>query len=115
MVSPFGNRKFGKAAWSGEPSRADRSLQTRRIKRTSKSRTIAPTVAFRLSAHEPGSKMNAKPRRQPIPDIGADHADDDIANDPHSIFRHELRGDPSDEEAGQQNDDKALIGQMQGG
>ena len=50
-----------------------------------------------------------------MPDIGTDHSDDDVANDPHSIFRHEFRGDPSDDEADQQNDGEALIGQMQGG
>ncbi len=41
-----------------------------------------------------------------------DHSDDDIANNPHSTFRHELRGHPSGDEADQQNDGKALIGQM---
>ncbi len=59
--------------------------------------------------------MNAEPRRQPVSDIGADHPDDNVANDPHSVFRHELRGDPSRDEAHRQNDGEALIGQMQGG
>jgi hypothetical protein len=31
------------------------------------------------------------------------------------IFRHELHSDPSGGEADQENDDKALIGWMQGG
>jgi len=59
--------------------------------------------------------MNAEPRRQSMPDIGTDHSDDDVANDPHSIFRHELRGDPSGDEADQQNHGKVLIGLKQCG
>src|SRR5271168_2114810 len=53
--------------------------------------------------------MDSKPRQQPVSDIGADDADDQIADDSIPGAPHDLAGQPSGDDADHDDHKKALI------
>src|SRR6266851_7135282 len=63
-------------------------------------------------AHEAGADGNAELRKQQTGDQRAEHTDDNIADDAKAGAADDLPGEPACNQADEQNNEKALIGQL---
>jgi len=64
--------------------------------------------------NDPGAKMDAEPRQQPIADERAGQANYQVADQPEPAALHHSAGEPSRDNTDDQDDEKTLIGQIHG-
>jgi hypothetical protein len=64
--------------------------------------------------NDPGAKMDANPRQQPIADKRADQANNQVTDQSKAAAFHDSAGEPSGDNADDQDDKKTLIGQIHG-
>jgi hypothetical protein len=64
--------------------------------------------------NDPGAKMDANPRQQPVADKCADQANNQVTDQSKAAAFHDSAGEPSGDNADDQYDEKTLIGQIHG-